>query len=186
MEENFNRLVGLLPEKFREMKSLQKVIQRALREYGYDFVARNINYTNVKSNAVKPGNNPARQANYGAYLSKAIIGDFGLSFQENEDLKETEKALADRRRQEEEEKKREEAKRQAKEAETRAKAETILQALSEVELTELRKQAVERLPPDLQKNKFSSMMVKMEMQKIVLERIAAKPLAAAPKEPDPE
>jgi len=30
--------------------------------------------------------------------------------------------------------------------------------------------AVERLPPDLQKSKFSSMMIKMEMQKIVLER----------------
>ena len=170
-EESFNRLVSLLPPKFREMKSIQNVMQRALREYGYDFVARNINYTNVKSNAVKPGNNPARQANYGAYLSKALVGDFGLSFQENEDLKATEKALADRRREEEEEKKREEAKRQAKEAENRARAETILQALSEIELTELRKQAVERLPPDLQKSRFSSMMVKMEMQKIVLERV---------------
>jgi len=185
-EENFTRLVALLPEKFREMKSLQKVIQRALREYGYDFVARNINYTNVKSNAVKPGSNPGRQGNYGAYLSKALIGDFGLPFQENEDLKATEKALADRRRQEEEEKRREEAKRQAKEAESRAKAETILQALSEAELTEVRKQAVERLPQDLQKSKFSSMMVKMEMQKIVLERIAAKSPAPAPKESTPE
>ncbi len=180
-EENFNRLVALLPEKFREMKSLQKVIQRALREYGYDFVARNISYTNVKSNAVKPGSNPGRQGNYGAYLSKALVGDFGLSYQENEDLKATEKALADRRREEEEEKKREEAKRLAKEAENRAKAETILQALSETELTELRKQAVERLPPDLQKSKFSSMMVRMKMQKIVLERISAKPPAT--KEP---
>jgi len=170
--ENFNRLIPLLPPKFREMKSVQKVVQLALREYGYDFVARNINYTNVKSNAVKPGNNPAKQANYGVYLSKALDGDFGLSFQENEDLKATEKALADRRREEEEGKKREEAKRQAKEAETRAKAETILQALSEAELTKLRKQAVERLPPDLQKSKFSSMMVKMEMQKLVLEREA--------------
>ncbi len=185
-EENFNRLVALLPPKFQEMKSVQTVIQRYLREYDFDFVARNINYANVKSNAVKPGTNPTRQANYCAYLSKTLAGDFGLPFQENEDLKATEKALADRRREEEEEKKREEAKRQAKEAETRAKAETILQALSEAELTELRKQAVERLPPNLQKSKFSSMMVKMEMQKIVLERIAAKPPAPAPKEPTPE
>lgn len=179
-EENFTRLVAMLPEKFREMKSLQKVIERALREYGYDFVARNINYTNVKSNAVKPGSNPGRQGNYGAYLSKALIGDFGLPFQENEDLKATEKALADRRRLEEEEKRREEAKRQAKDTENRAKAETILQALSEAELTEVRKQAVDRLPPDLQKSKFSSMMVKMEMQKIVLERITAKPPTPTP------
>ena len=175
MEENFTSLVALLPVKFREMKSIQKLIQRALREFGYDFVARNINYTNVKSNAVKPRNNPARQANYSAYLSKALVGDFGLSFQENEDLKATEKALADRRREEEEEKKREEAKRQAKEAENRARAEMILQALSEAELTKLRKQAVERLPPDLQKSKFSSMMIKMEMQKIVLEREGGDP-----------
>lgn len=179
-EENFNRLIALLPPKFQEMKSLQKLIQRALRESGYEFVVRNINYTNVKSNAVRPGSNPARQANYGAYLSKALIGDFGLSFQENQDLKATENALADRRRQEEEEKKREEAKRQASVAENRAKAETILQALSEAELTELRKQAVERLPADLQKNRFSSMMIKMEMQKLVLEQLAAKPSPPAP------
>lgn len=185
-EENLNRLISLLPERFREMKSLQKVIQRALRDYGYDFVARNIGYTNEKSNASKPGLNPTRKANYGAYLSKALAGDFGLSFKENEDLKAAEKALADRRRHEEEEKKREESKRQAKEVENREKADTILQALSEEELTDLRKQAVERLPPDLQKSKFSSMMVKMEMQKLVLERLTTKPPAPAPKEPTPE
>lgn len=179
-EENFKRLITLLPEKFREMKSLQKLIQRALREYGYDFVARNIKYTNAKSNAVKQGTKPGRPGNYGAYLSKALVGDFGLSFQENEELKTTEKALADLRRQEEEEKRREETKRQAKEAENRAKAETILQALSEDELMELRKQAIERLPPDLQKSRFSSMMIKMEMQKIILERFAAKPATSQP------
>lgn len=179
-EENFNGLIALLPEKFRGMKSVQNTIQRALREYGFDFVARNIKYTNVKSNAVKPGAKPGRPGNYGAYLSKALVGDFGLPFQENEDLKTTEKALADLRRQEEEEKRREETKRQAKEAENRAKAETILQALSEDELMELRKQAIERLPPDLQKSKFSSMMIKMEMQKIILERFAAKPATSQP------
>ncbi len=185
-EKNFNRLVAMLPPKFQNMKSIQNVIQRYLREYDFDFVARNINYTNAKSNAVKSETNLARQANYGAYLSKSFAGDFGLSFQENEDVKATEKALADRRRQEEEEKKREEAKHQAKEAENRAKAETILLTLSESELMELRKQAIERLPPDIQKSNFSSMMVKMEMQKIILEQINAKSSMLASKEPNPE
>jgi len=185
-EENFARLVALLPPKFQKMKSVQTLIQRYLREYDYDFVARNIKYTNVKSNAVKPGVNPTRQANYCAYLSKTLAGDFGLPFQENEEANAAEKDLAEQRRRAAEEAKRKEAERQAEEVKSRAKAEAILQTLSGAALEELRKQAVERLPPDLQKSRFSSMMVKMEMQKIVLERIAAKPPAPAPKEPTPE
>jgi hypothetical protein len=179
-------LMNLIPEKFREMKSLQKLISRAFQEYGYDYVARNINYTNTKSNALKPGIDPVQKANYHAYLSKSLTGDFGLSFQENADLKAAENVLAERRRQDEEAKRHEEAKRQSREAEDREKAETVLQALSETELSELRKRAVDQLPPDLQKNKFSSMIIKLEMQKIVLERINAKPPLSDPEEPSSE
>lgn len=178
-EENFNRLVAMLPEKFRKMKSLELLITKALQHYGFDFVARNITYTNVKSNASKPGSNPMKRANYGAYLAKALAGDFGLSYQENEELSAEERAVAEKRRQEEEEKKRAEAKRQAKDAEDRAKAEGILLALSESDLSALRKEAEERIPPNL-RGKYSSMLVKMEMQKIVLERITAKPPTPTP------
>ena len=176
-EENFTRLVAMLPPKFQKMKSVQNVIQKALREDGFDFVARNINYTNAKSNAVKPGINPAKEANYGVYLSKSLAGDFGLPFQENEESKAAEKALADQRRRDEEEKKRQEAERQAKEVNSRARAETILQSLSQADLEDLRKQAIERLPAELRHSRYSSMMVKMEMQKLVLEREAAQPPA---------
>lgn len=169
-EENFNRLVALLPQKFQKLKSVQNVIQQYLREYDYDFVARNIKYTNAKSNAAKPGNNPSRQANYFAYLSKTLAGDFGLPFQENEEANAAEKDLAEQRRRAAEEAKRKEAERQAEEIKNRAKAEAILQTLSGTALEELRKQAIERLPAELKTSRYSSMIIKMEMQKLVLER----------------
>lgn len=183
-EDNFNRLVALLPPKFQQMKSVQTVIQRYLREYDFDFVARNIKYANVKSNAVKPGTNPTRQANYCAYLSKTLAGDFGLPFQENEEVNAAEKDLAEQRRRAAEEAKRKETERQAEAMKNRAKAEAILQTLSGTALEELRKQAIERLPAELKTSQYSSMMIKMEMQKMVLERIPAEPPTS--KEPNPE
>jgi len=171
-EENFNRLVALLPPKFQEMKSVQTLIQRYLREYDFDFVVRNIKYANVKSNAVKPGTNPTKQANYCAYLSKTLAGDYGLPFQENEEVNAAEKDLAEQRRRAAEEAKRKEAERLAEEAKNRAKAEAILQTLSGNALEELRKQAIERLPAELKTSRYSSVMIKMEMQKMVLEREA--------------
>ena len=174
-EESFNHLVALLPPKFQNMKSVQSVIQRYLREYDFDFVARNIKYANAKSNAVKPGTNPTRQANYCAYLSKTLAGDFGLSFQENEDANATEMALAEQRRRAAEEAKRKEEARQAEDARNRETADAILQTLSGDELEVLRAQAIERLPADIKTSRFSSMMIKVEMQKLVLEREAAQP-----------
>ena len=171
-EENFNRLVALLPPKFQESKSVQTLIQRYLREYDFDFVVRNIKYANVKSNAVKPGTNPTKQANYCAYLSKTLAGDYGLPFQENEEVNAAEKDLAEQRRRAAEEAKRKEAERLAEEAKNRAKAEAILQTLSGNALEELRKQAIERLPAELKTSRYSSVMIKMEMQKMVLEREA--------------
>lgn len=173
--ENFNHLVAMLPPKFQNMKSVQSVIQRYLREYDFDFVARNIKYANAKSNAVKPGTNPTRQANYCAYLSKTLAGDFGLSFQENEDANATEMALAEQRRRAAEEAKRKEEARQAEDARNRETADAILQTLSGDELEVLRAQAIERLPADIKTSRFSSMMIKVEMQKLVLEREAAQP-----------
>lgn len=171
--ENLRQLLDLVPQKYREMKSVQQVIQRHLREDGFAYVVRNINYTNAKSNAVKPGTNPAKEANYSVYLSKALAGDFGLSFQENEQVKAAEKALAEQRRREAEERKRRESSQQNQDAIRREKAEAILQSMTEEEIEAIRQQAINRLPPDFRGNKFASMMVKLEMQKIVLEQ--AKP-----------
>ena len=185
-EKNFFRLVAMLPGKFQKLKSVQNLIQRYLREYDFDFVARNIKYANAKSNAAKPGTNPTRQANYCAYLSKTLAGDFGLPFQENEEVNAAEKDLAERRRRAAEEVERKEAERKAKEGENREKAEAILKTLSGLELETLRKEAIERLPPEIRNSRYSSMTIKMEMQKIVLERKAGQPQQTAPQEGTPE
>jgi hypothetical protein len=148
-------------------------------------VARNIKYSNVKSNASKSGINPMKRANYGAYLAKALAGDFGLPYQENEEITTDERAAEEKRRQEEAEEKRAEAKRQAKDTEDRERAETILQALSESDISAIRKEAEGRIPLHLQ-GKYSSMVVKLEMHKIVLERRAPKPPAPPAQDPSPK
>jgi len=173
--ENLDQLLDLVPPKYREMKSVQNVIQRYLVECGFNFTARNINYTNAKSNAVKPGANPLKEANYCVYLSKALAGDFGLPFQENLEVVTAEKAAEEQTRRAMEELDRQKATRQKQENENRAKAEAILQNLTSLELEELRKQAIDRLPDKIKNNRFSSMMIKVEMQKIALEREAGKP-----------
>lgn len=172
-EENILRLIALLPPKFQKLQSIQKVIQHYYhREYDFDFVARSIKYSNVKSNAVKPGTNPNQPANYCAYLSQTLAGDFGLSFQENEEMNAAAKNRKTQIRRDAEEAKRKENERQARDSENRTKAEAILQTLSEYELEALRKQAIERLPAELKTSPYSSMSIKMEVQKIVLERAA--------------
>lgn len=172
--DHLTRLVAMLPEKLRRMKSLEALLTKELQRYGFDFVARNIACTNARSNASKPGSNPMKKANYSAYLAKALAGDFGLSYQENEKLKAEEMTAAEKCRQEKEEKKRLEAVRLAREAEDRAKAEAILLALSESDLATLRAEAEERIPSNL-RGKYSAMLVKLEMQKIVLERLTPRP-----------
>lgn len=168
--ETLRQLLELVPQKYREMKSLQKLLQSHLHDDGFAYVVRNINYTNAKSNAVKSGANPSKEANYYVYLSKALAGDFGLPFQEIKEVRAAELALEEQRRKAEVEKMKQATARQKEEAQEREEAERILQSLSESELIELRKQAIERVPANMQKTRFSSMLIKLEMQKLILDR----------------
>jgi len=170
VEEDFLRLLDLVPSQYRALKSIHRTIRRHLLESGFAYVARNINYTNAKSNAVKPGATPGKDANYGVYLAKSLAGDFGLPFQENEDIKRAERALAEQRRLVFETRRREE---QAASEKAQAKAmiaDDILKTLSEKEIDDLRHEAIQRIPENLRHQTYASVLVKIELRKLVLEK----------------
>jgi len=83
----FTSLLELLPEPFQHKVSIRKVVKAAFNQHGFDYVMRNILYTNEKSNAVKTGANITKGSNYRVYLSKALQADYGLAYQEDQESK---------------------------------------------------------------------------------------------------
>jgi plasmid replication initiation protein len=72
-------LLHLVPEKFRELKTIQLEVQRCFKKHGIDYVKRNISYTN--KNAKK---------NYRAYLMKALKEDWAKQEEEDAESKQQE------------------------------------------------------------------------------------------------
>lgn len=83
----FTSLLELLPATFQDKESIRKVVKAYLEKHGFDYVMRNILYSNEKSNAVKAGSNITKGSNYRAYLSKALQADYGLAYQEDQESK---------------------------------------------------------------------------------------------------
>ncbi|MBF0503446.1 MAG: hypothetical protein HQM09_25250, partial [Candidatus Riflebacteria bacterium] len=85
--EDLKRLIALLPQDHREKESLRKLLTTWLSKQPFDYVARNIEYSNDSSNEVNPGANLDKGSNYRNYLAKALSGDYGLSHKEDKEVK---------------------------------------------------------------------------------------------------
>ncbi|MEK7226433.1 MAG: replication initiation protein, partial [Bacteroidota bacterium] len=87
--EDFKKLVSLLPLERQRQKSLLELVLRAFTKKGFDFVAWNIRYANKRA-----------IGNYPAYFQKSLNGNFGAVMQEEEEVsqvaasKKTEEAKA--------------------------------------------------------------------------------------------
>lgn len=81
------QLLELLPESFQHKESIKKIVKIAFEKHGFDYVMRNILYSNEKSNAARPGANIGKGSNYRIYLSKALQADYGLAYQEDQESK---------------------------------------------------------------------------------------------------
>lgn len=90
-------LVGLLPEKYRKSISIRKLLLRYLATSGLDYVARNIEYANAKSNAVNANIAIGKGSNYRNYLALALRADFGLPFKEDMETAKTDQEASRRR-----------------------------------------------------------------------------------------
>lgn len=174
--EDLEKLVALLPPEYRAKETLRKLLKTWLEKQDVDYVARNIEYANEGSNAVKPGVKLGKGSNYRVYLSKALAGDFGLPRKEDKEAER--QAEAETRRKEQEaadEQKRHQAQTQ-KQKEDLERARIFQQNLPPEALEHLKAEAFSRFPPEQQemvkkKSVGAEMMLKLMMDKIALERM---------------
>ena len=75
-EDTFKSLIAALPKEHQHKKTILEAMSKAFRKHGYDYVKRNIEYTNKNC-----------KTNYRAYLNKALKEDFGLGLQEDHETK---------------------------------------------------------------------------------------------------
>jgi len=69
---NFNELLNLVPKKHRNKKSIHNTIEKYLQEKGFEYVKRNIQYTNEFATE-----------NYRVFLQKALKNDWGKEWWED-------------------------------------------------------------------------------------------------------
>jgi hypothetical protein len=96
-DETFNALTSLLPPEHQGKKTIHDILDRAYQKHGFDYVARNIIYTNKHSNG-----------NYRAYLNKTLKEDWGLAIEEDEKRKQKFREEQERQREEQKQKEHEE------------------------------------------------------------------------------
>jgi len=80
------QLFELLPQQFQSKQSIRKTVEKAYKQHGFDYVMRNIIYSNDRSNALKPGSGSDKGGNYRAYLGKALNDDYGLAYMEDQQI----------------------------------------------------------------------------------------------------
>lgn len=175
-EPEIDKLLLMLPEQYREKASIRKLLEAYLQKDGYEYVSRNIAYTNDKSNAVNPGKSLNKKSNYRNYLKKALEKDFGLAFVEDME----EKSKSEQLKKEAEEKRQKESEKEKIAEEARERVEELIQNylknLTKDERKSLEQEAIERLEGDkkeavLNKKTGSNIILKVEMKQVVKERI---------------
>ena len=158
-DTNFKSLIVLIPKEHRDKKTILEAIASAYKKHGFDYVARNIKYTNRNC-----------KGNYRAYLNKALKGDWGLCIQEDEENKQKTIKEQEKKRQQEQE-----ALKQQKELQSQVR--DHMETLSSDELDALREEAIGRLDEKARKGaeKFGKLefIVRVGMEEIVGERLKA-------------
>lgn len=160
-------LLQLLPKEYQKLASYKKTINKYLEDNGKNYVIRNILYANDKSN----------KSNYRAYLGKSLEADYGLAYQEDQELKKEE---ADSQKQTaiREAKQRElEYVQIQKEKENRTKAREIIAKLSEEEQSLLKLESLNQLA-DIYKERYNrnrndtiaNMQIRIGMESIIMKR----------------
>lgn len=174
--ENIKDLLEMIPPEFRDKETVRKMILAHTEKSGKDYVMRNIIYANENSNAVKPGLNLGRGSNYRVYLSKTLLNDYGLAYQEDlagkRDLDAKRKTVL----KEQEQKKQVEQTQFENERENSKRAQVYLSSLPPEGYASLRDEAISRLDQqnrDLvdRRSAAAAIIVKIAMTKLALERM---------------
>jgi uncharacterized protein with von Willebrand factor type A (vWA) domain len=173
--DELSKLLELLPKIYRKQQSIKKIMANFLEEHGFDYVARNIEYTNKNSNAAKPGANLTKGSNYRNYLAKALKSDFGLAHQEDLEAQKLKKQQKESEIAKQERQKKQEQEKINRERELSSQARQLFETMSQEEQKEVELVAISKLPPELQKtaqkNRFAAQFaINRAMEKIVIEK----------------
>lgn len=175
-DSDLKKLVALLPVKYRSLGSIQKALSVWLKKSGFDYVARNIEYANAKSNAVNAGAALGKGSNYRNYLALALRGDFGLPFKEDMEAANTDKEAFDKREAALAEARDSEKEQARIGQENMNRARVYQQSLSSESLAKIREEALDSLDAQqrnliLRKTPGAEMLLKIAMTKVCLARM---------------
>jgi hypothetical protein len=164
-DNNFKALISILPKEHQDKKTILESMSKALRKHGFEYVKRNIEYTNKHC-----------KNNYRAYLNNAWKEDWGLALEEDEKIR--------KQKREKELKEIEEQVRRRKEEELALQKEQELidiigkymEDLSSEEQEALRQEAITRVDPEIYKSEedrefYMQLAIRQRMQEIVAERL---------------
>ena len=120
---------------YQKLASYRKLITKYFEQKGKNYVIRNILYSNDKSNDI----------NYRAYLSKSLENDYGLAYQEDQEVKKEEAERQRLAKVKEVKVKEDEKERIDKEHERHQKASKLLKTLPEEEYKIIENEASKQL-----------------------------------------
>ena len=139
MEAELNSLLDLLPATYKTRKSVKKVLEDSLIKNGFEYVMRNVVYTNEKSSTIQ---------NYRAYLVKALNNDYGLAYMEDIQVKNEAEQAKQKTFAEAEKQKQREKNQIDQERENREKARVFIASYAPETLETYAEEARKRLSPD--------------------------------------
>jgi len=149
-------LMMLLPEQYQNHSTIENLLKKYLDKKEFSYIARNIEYANVHSNATQTFSGNSQRSNYRGYLQKTLENDFGLAYQEDKKIKqEKEKIIQEQNvlhKQTKDEKQRKlVADKMSAQIEQGQKetAKQHLKSLSQAELQELEIEAVKNMDKDM-------------------------------------
>lgn len=185
------QLFELLPPAFHNKQSIRKAIEKAYQKHGFDYVMRNVVYTNDRSNAVKPGFSSDKGGNYRAYLGKALNDDYGLAYMEDQQVKKEAEQLRQKTFAEAEQEKQREMNQIDQERENRKKARELISyyakndqdTLQQFEEETKKRMSQEALSRYLRKDVIGNFEFKRRLEDVVMEHIGLKPKQDETKEP---
>lgn len=161
----YQALLEILPPDRREHKTLWVLLKSYYERFGYDYVARNINYAKAKSTV-----------NFRKFLSDSLKKDWGLSMAEDDDAKKRADMEARKKLEETERIARETKAKQQHDQELNDRAKVFISSLPPEALAALKAEAFNRLDDQnkalvTRKGIGAEMVLKLMMNKIALERM---------------
>ena len=171
-----DQVLEILPEAYQKSQAIKRLLVSYLEKTDVEYVIRNIEYANAKSNAVNAGAAPGKGSNYRNYLAKALQADYGLPFKEDLEALNASQEKARAREKEIKRIQKQEAEQKEREQDDLKRVKVYQENLSAKALQALREEAFEKLPEDqknmvLQKTPGSGMLLKLAMKNICLDRM---------------